>query len=207
MSVVLGLDPGTRNFGWGVVRKVGARLTHVGHGIIRADESATLAVRLVQIERELVEVVAAHRPDEASIESLFFAKDAQAAAKLGHARGVALLVCARAGLPYSEYAPARVKRTIAGSGRADKSQVAQMVRVILGLPVAPWADAADALAIAMTHAQGKAMAPPGSDGGAAKGHSAATEALAAALGQRGRRGRTSRPNIHGNIARAGTSKY
>lgn len=155
MTTCLGLDPGTRNFGWGVVEKNGTRLAHVAHGIISVDEDLPLAERLVAIERGLIAVVEAHAPDEASIESLFFAKDAQAAAKLGHARGVALLVCARAELPSFEYAPARVKRTIAGTGRAEKAQVAQMIRVILGLSEVPKADAADALAIAVTHLQGR----------------------------------------------------
>ena len=155
MTTVLGLDPGTRLFGWGVVRKNGTRLLHVAHGVIAVDEDLPLASRLVEIEKALVAVVAAHKPDEASVESLFFAKDAQAAAKLGHARGVALLVCARAGLASFEYPPARVKRTIAGTGRAEKAQVAQMVRVILGLAEVPKPDAADALAIALTHLQGR----------------------------------------------------
>ncbi len=155
--VCLGLDPGTRNFGWGVVRKVGTRLVHVAHGIIAVADEGPLGERLVAIEAQLVDVIRAHAPDEASIESLFFAKDAQAAAKLGHARGVAMLVCARAGVSPFEYAPARVKRTVTGAGRADKAQVAQMVRVILGLPQAPRADAADALAIALTHLQGRVL--------------------------------------------------
>lgn len=159
MTIVLGLDPGTRNFGWGVVRKNGTRLSHVAHGVIAVDEDLPLAERLVAIEKALVGVVDAHAPNEASIESLFFAKDAQAAAKLGHARGVALLVCARSLLPSFEYAPARVKRTISGSGRAEKAQVAQMVRVILGLSEVPKADAADALAIALTHLQGRNLTP------------------------------------------------
>lgn len=158
MTVVLGLDPGTRAFGWGVVRKTGTRVSHVAHGVISVDGDLPLAERLVAIEEALVDVVERHAPDEASIESLFFAKDAQAAAKLGHARGVALLVCARARLPSFEYAPARVKRTIAGAGRADKAQVAQMIRVILGLAEVPKADAADALAIAVTHLQGRNLA-------------------------------------------------
>lgn len=159
MTTVLGLDPGTRNFGWGIVRKSGTRLAHVAHGVIAVDEELPLAERLVAIEKALVSVVETHAPSEASIESLFFAKDAQAAAKLGHARGVALLVCARSLLPSFEYPPARVKRTISGSGRAEKAQVAQMVRVILGLPEVPKADAADALAIALTHLQGRNITP------------------------------------------------
>ena len=102
--VVLGLDPGTRHFGWGVVERQGTRLLHRGHGVIDTDEKAPIAVRLVTIERELVEVLRARAPSVASVESLYYAKDPQAAAKLGHARGVALLVCARAGLEVFEYA-------------------------------------------------------------------------------------------------------
>jgi crossover junction endodeoxyribonuclease RuvC len=151
--IVLGIDPGTRHFGWGVVAKVGTRLSHVAHGVIDTDVTGPIAERLVEIETALVEVVRAHAPDEAAVEALFFAKDAQAAAKLGHARGVALLVCARAFLPIGEYAPARVKRTVAGGGRAEKAQVAGMIRVLLGLKEVPPADAADALAVAVTHLQ------------------------------------------------------
>lgn len=155
--VVLGLDPGTRNFGWGVVRKIGTRLQHVAHGIIAVEGEGSLPDRLVAIERALIEVLETHTPAEASIESIFFAKDAQAASKLGHARGVALLVCARAGVPSFEYPPARVKRTVTGAGRAEKAQVAMMVRALLGLATVPKADAADALAIAVTHLQGRAL--------------------------------------------------
>ncbi len=150
---VLGIDPGTRRLGWGVVEKVGTRLRHVAHGVIRARDEQPLAERLVVIERELVAVVMAHAPVRASVESIFFAKDPQAASKLGHARGVALLVCARAGLAVAEYPPARVKRTVAGGGRAEKSQVAQMVRALLALVEIPPSDAADALAIAITALQ------------------------------------------------------
>jgi crossover junction endodeoxyribonuclease RuvC len=152
-TVVIGLDPGTRHFGWGVVERRGTRFHHRAHGIVHTNEDDAIAKRLVVIERELVEVVREHAPSVASVEALFFAKDAQAAAKLGHARGVALLVCARAGLAVFEYAPALVKRAVAGSGRAQKPQVAQMVRVVLGLAAAPEADAADALAVAVTHLQ------------------------------------------------------
>jgi crossover junction endodeoxyribonuclease RuvC len=151
--LVLGLDPGTRRFGWGVVERRGTRLVHRAHGVVRADEDEPMALRLVTIERELVEVVQAHAPEAASVEALFYAKDAQAAAKLGHARGVALLVCGRVGLEVFEYPPARVKRAVAGGGRADKSQVAHMIRVLLGLASVPAPDAADALALAVTHLQ------------------------------------------------------
>jgi crossover junction endodeoxyribonuclease RuvC len=158
-SVVVGLDPGTRHFGWGVVERRGTRLFHRAHGIVHTDTDAPLAERLVAIEQALVEVVQGHAPQVASVESLFFAKDAQAASKLGHARGVALLVCARAGLPVHEYPPSLVKRAVAGNGRAEKSQVAQMVRVVLGLGAPPQADAADALALAVTHLQ-RLVLPP-----------------------------------------------
>jgi crossover junction endodeoxyribonuclease RuvC len=160
VPIVLGLDPGTRHFGWGVVEQRGTRLFHVAHGIVHTDEKAAIAVRLVAIESALVAVLSTHAPHEASVEALFFAKDPQAAAKLGHARGVALLVCARAGLPVYEYAPALVKRAVVGSGRAEKSQVAQMVRVVLRLSGAPPADAADALALALTHLQRARLAAP-----------------------------------------------
>jgi crossover junction endodeoxyribonuclease RuvC len=151
--IVLGLDPGTRHFGWGVVERRGTRLFHLGHGVVSPRETDPIADRLVVIERELVGVVALHRPVLASVEALFFAKDAQAAAKLGHARGVALLVCARAGLQLHEYSPALVKRAVAGHGRAEKGQVTQMIKVVLGLPAPPPSDAADALALAVTHLQ------------------------------------------------------
>jgi crossover junction endodeoxyribonuclease RuvC len=157
---VLGLDPGTRHFGWGVVRRVGSRLIHVAHGVVSVADEGPLGERLVAIELALVDVVARFTPFEASIESLFFAKDASAAAKLGHARGVGLLVAARAGLAVYEYPPARVKRTVTGAGRADTAQVAHMIRILLGLSATPPADAADALAIAVTHLQGRAL--PGS---------------------------------------------
>jgi crossover junction endodeoxyribonuclease RuvC len=155
--IVLGLDPGTRHFGWGIVRRIGTRLTHIAHGVFDVDSDRDLGLRLVAIERALVDVIAEHRPEEASIESLFYAKDPQAAAKLGHARGVALLVCSRSGLPSFEYPPAQVKRTVAGTGRAEKAQVAQMIRVLLGLTALPRPDAADALAIAVTHLQGRRL--------------------------------------------------
>jgi crossover junction endodeoxyribonuclease RuvC len=151
--IVLGIDPGTRHFGWGVVERRGTRLRDCGHGVVHTDDQQPIAIRLVAIEIALVDVVRRYAPTMASVETLFYAKDAQAAAKLGHARGVALLVCARAGLPVHEYAPALVKRTVAGSGRAEKAQVAQMIRVVLGLAHLPASDAADALAVAVTHLQ------------------------------------------------------
>lgn len=150
--IVLGLDPGTRHFGWGVIQRIGTRVSHVAHGVIDADTSASLAERLCVIEAGLASVVEAHHPDASAVESLFFGKDASAAAKLGHARGVALLVLARAGLSIAEYEPARVKRAIVGNGRADKRQMTMVVTALLRLSTPPRADAADALAIAVMHA-------------------------------------------------------
>jgi crossover junction endodeoxyribonuclease RuvC len=160
--IVLGIDPGTLHMGWGVVERRGTRLSHVAHGVI-SPPSRPLAERLVFIEAELARVVAAHAPEAAAVEALFFHKDAQAAAKLGHARGVALLVCARAGLGVHEYAPARVKRTVTGRGAAEKAQVVQMIRALLTLSALPAADAADALAVAVTHLQHPAALPSSTD--------------------------------------------
>lgn len=149
--IALGIDPGTRHLGWGVVRSEGNRLQHVAHGVIDASASLPLAARLDVIDRALATVIATHRPSVGSVETLFFHRDAQAAAKLGHARGVALLSLARAGVEVFEYAPAHVKRVIAGKGNAEKSQVARMIQALLALDEIPRSDAADALALAVTH--------------------------------------------------------
>jgi crossover junction endodeoxyribonuclease RuvC len=157
--IALGIDPGTRHLGWGVVVRAGGSLGHVAHGVINPDPRLSLARRLACIEKELGEVLEQHRPDVGSVETLFFHKDAQAAAKLGHARGVVLLSLARAGIEVAEYAPARVKRTVVGNGRADKRQVAMMIRTLFGLAEAPSSDAADALALAVTHLRLGNLAP------------------------------------------------
>jgi crossover junction endodeoxyribonuclease RuvC len=149
--IALGIDPGSRHFGWGVIEAEGNRLAHVAHGVIDVDPALTLARRLAQIDATLGEVIARYRPHVGSVETLFFHRDPQAAAKLGHARGVALLGLARAGVEVAEYAPAHVKRAVAGKGNADKRQVAHMVRALLALEEPPRSDAADALALAITH--------------------------------------------------------
>ena len=149
--LALGIDPGTRHLGWGVVRLEGNRLRHIAHGVISTNPKLSFAERLQQIDEALATVIEEHQPEVGSVETLFFHKDAQAAAKLGHARGVVLLNLARAGLRVAEYAPARVKRTITGQGQADKRQVARMIRALLGLEAPPRSDAADALALAVTH--------------------------------------------------------
>src|SRR5438094_582893 len=122
--LVLGIDPGTRHLGWGVIEVLGARLRHCEHGVIDADERAPLAERLACIDDELRATIARVAPKEAGVEALFFAKDATAAAKLGHARGVVLLALQRAGVAIFEYPPASVKRAVVGGGRAEKIQVA-----------------------------------------------------------------------------------
>ncbi|HVJ14489.1 MAG TPA: crossover junction endodeoxyribonuclease RuvC [Polyangiaceae bacterium] len=156
--LVLGIDPGTRKLGWGLVVRRGQRLEHVAHGVLCLDAEAPLAERLCEIDEGLADVIERHRPQVGSVESLFFHKDAQAAAKLGHARGVVLLAFARAKLPVFEYAPALVKRTVAGKGQAAKEQVAMVIKAMLGLRETPPADAADALAIAVTHLRAAAVA-------------------------------------------------
>jgi crossover junction endodeoxyribonuclease RuvC len=156
--IVLGVDPGTRLLGWGVVARTGNRIQHRAHGVIVLGSETPLAERLTSLERELSLVIERFRPDVGSVETLFFHKDPQAAAKLGHARGVVLLCLARAGVAVAEYAPARVKRTVAGRGQADKRQVGLLVRATLALEVLPPADASDALALAITHLRAAPMA-------------------------------------------------
>jgi crossover junction endodeoxyribonuclease RuvC len=167
--LALGIDPGTLHLGWGVVSREGNRMRHVAHGVIHLKAGERLSARLAAISTSLAEVVSAQRPGVAAVESLFFHRDPQAAAKLGHARGVVLLCLEQAGLEIAEYAPARVKRTVVGNGQADKKQVAQMVRAMLGLAAPPASDAADALAIAITHLRLGTVPVPGSTGAIAEG--------------------------------------
>lgn len=149
--IVLGIDPGTRNLGWGVVEAAPQRARHVDHGVLRVAEDLPLSTRLLLLDEALGEVIRRFRPDAASVETLFFHKDPQAAAKLGHARGIVLLALARQNVPLAEYAPALVKQTVTGQGRAAKPQMAKMVQLLLRLDAAPAHDAADALALALTH--------------------------------------------------------
>lgn len=150
-TLVLGIDPGTRNLGWGLVQGEANRMRHVAHGVIRISESLSLAERMVEIESQLKAVISEHQPHTGAVESLFFHKDAQAAAKLGHARGVVLLCLQRDSVSVAEYPPAQVKLAVVGHGRAEKLQVANMVKTLLCLEELPQADAADALALAITH--------------------------------------------------------
>lgn len=148
---VLGIDPGLQALGWGIIDVSGSRLSHVSNGVVRTS-GAGLAERLVALHDALTDIVARFGPDCAAIEQTFVNKDGAGTLKLGQARGVALLVPARAGLPVGEYAPNTVKKTVVGVGHADKCQVAHMVALQLpgAKPAGP--DAADALAIAICHA-------------------------------------------------------
>jgi len=169
---VIGIDPGSRHLGWGVLERVGTHVEHIAHGVIDVDLDGSFADRLVDIDDRLGDVITTHAPAQAAVESIFFSKDAQSAAKLGHARGVILLKLARLSVPTFEYAPALVKRTVVGRGAADKRQVGLIVTAILGLGTPPRADASDALAIALTHcnvigyqsALGASRVPSGSPG-------------------------------------------
>ena len=152
---VLGIDPGLRNLGWGVIDVFGARLSHVANGICHSapgGEDGDLALRLVSLFDQLTAVLRRYQPDAAAVEQTFVNKDAVATLKLGQARGIALLVPAQAGIVVGEYAPNAVKKTVVGVGHAAKQQVDHMVRLHLpGVEIAG-ADAADALAVAICHA-------------------------------------------------------
>src|SRR6202022_1649914 len=149
---ILGIDPGLRRTGWGMVASDGNRLRFVACGSLATDDKATLAARLLAIHDGLRRVVEEHLPDEAAVEATFVNKDAAATLKLGQARGIAMLVPAIAGLPVAEYAPNLVKKTIVGTGHGEKGQGRMMIGVLLPKADAPSDDAADALAIAVCHA-------------------------------------------------------
>lgn len=150
--LILGLDPSLSCTGWGIVAKSGNRLSHVANGQIATDPKAALAERLVVLDRELTDVILAHRPDAAAVEEVFVNKNPQSTLKLGQARGVCLLAAAKAGLPVAEYATRLVKKAIVGTGGAEKAQVQAMLKVLLPGVKLAGADAADALAVAIAHA-------------------------------------------------------
>jgi crossover junction endodeoxyribonuclease RuvC len=149
---ILGIDPGLRRTGWGVVEIFGNRLGFLGCGSVTTRDDDSLAVRLVTIHDGLTRVLDEFRPDEAAVEATFVNKDAKATLKLGQARGIAMVVPAKAGVPVAEYAPNVVKKSIVGAGHGDKGQVRMMVGVLLPKADPRSDDAADALAIAVTHA-------------------------------------------------------
>ncbi len=153
---ILGVDPGLRRTGWGLIVLRGNSLSFLAAGTVKAPLDGELAHRLVALHHGLTEVVRSHAPDEAAVEQTFVNRDASATLKLGQARGIALLVPALAGLPVAEYAPNAVKKTIVGAGHAEKAQIRMMVRVLLPKAEFDTDDAADALAIAITHAHHRA---------------------------------------------------
>jgi len=149
---IIGIDPGLRNTGWGVIEAEGTRLSYVADGSVHSDADAPLATRLLQIHTQLVEILQQYAPDEAAIEETFVNKDARATLKLGQARGAAMLAPALAGINVAEYAPNVVKKSVVGAGHAEKDQVKHMVKVLLPRAELNTADSTDALAIAICHA-------------------------------------------------------
>jgi crossover junction endodeoxyribonuclease RuvC len=154
--IVLGVDPGTIRTGWGVVRRAGPKLIGIEAGVIAADRDAPLHERLRAIFDGLTAVIEKHQPNCMAVEDVF-AKHVRSALVLGQARGVVLLAGARAEIEVSAYAPALVKRSVAGSGQAPKEQLARIVGAMLGMRELPEMDATDALAIAITHANAVVM--------------------------------------------------
>jgi crossover junction endodeoxyribonuclease RuvC len=155
---ILGIDPGLRRTGWGVIECEGNRLGFVACGSVDTDDKAALAVRLVTIHSGLARVLDEFQPDEAAVEATFVNRDATATLKLGQARGVALLAPAQAGVAVSEYAPNLVKKTIVGAGHSEKAQIRMMIGVLLPKATPKTEDAADALAIAVCHAHHRSSA-------------------------------------------------
>ena len=149
---ILGLDPGLQRTGWGIIRCEGARTSYIAHGVIAPPTNAALADRLGYLARELDLVLADHSPTETAIEETFMANNARSALLLGHARGALMAKLSLAGLPVAEYAARFVKKALVGAGAAEKDQVAFMVRRMLPTAGNVNADAADALAVALTHA-------------------------------------------------------
>jgi crossover junction endodeoxyribonuclease RuvC len=149
---ILGLDPGLSAMGWGVIDVSGSRLAHVAHGVIVTKPALGLGVRLMHLHRELSAIIQSHEPAAIAVEQAFVARDPSAALKLGHARAVALLAGAQAGLEIAEYAPNHIKKCVVGAGHAGKEQVQFMVKRLLPACGVTQADAADALAAAIAHA-------------------------------------------------------
>jgi crossover junction endodeoxyribonuclease RuvC len=150
---ILGVDPGLRNTGWGLIEQRGSRLAFVACGSIHTETDLALAERLALIHRELTRLIGDHAPHEGAVEETFVNRDPQSALKLGQARGVALSALALAGLRVAEYSANLIKKTVVGVGHAEKEQVAMMVRMLLPKSEAKTPDAADALAAAICHAQ------------------------------------------------------
>jgi crossover junction endodeoxyribonuclease RuvC len=154
---IIGIDPGLRNTGWGVIEAEGTRFSYIADGSVHSDVDAPLATRLLQIHTQLAEILQRYSPDEAAIEETFVNKDARATLKLGQARGAAMLAPALAGITVAEYAPNVVKKSVVGAGHAEKDQVKHMVKVLLPRAELNTADSIDALAIAICHAHHRGL--------------------------------------------------
>jgi crossover junction endodeoxyribonuclease RuvC len=150
---IIGIDPGLRNMGWGILEIVGSKLVFVASGSVHSNAQMPLAIRLRELHQGLAGVISGYAPMEAAVEETFVNRDPQSALKLGQARGIALVVPALAGLAVAEYAANLIKKTVTGTGHAEKAQIAMMVRMLLPGSGAQGADAADALAVAITHAR------------------------------------------------------
>jgi crossover junction endodeoxyribonuclease RuvC len=155
---ILGIDPGLRRTGWGVIEVEGNRLVYIGCGSVEPPDDLPLSSRLLAIHEGLAAVLGDFRPLEAAVEQTFVNKDGVATLKLGQARGVAMLAPAMFGISVAEYAPNQVKKTVVGAGHADKNQIMMMLKVLLPKAEPKSADAADALAIAITHAHHRTSA-------------------------------------------------
>lgn len=158
MSIILGIDPGSRLTGYGVIRSNGQHHQYIASGTIVTIRAKTLPERLSLIFSGITEIIQRYTPDESAIEEIFMAKNAQAALKLGQARGTAIVAMASSGLTVAEYAARAVKQTVSGYGAADKAQVQYMVKLLLNVRGTPAVDAADALAVAICHAQNRKVA-------------------------------------------------
>lgn len=149
--IIIGIDPGLTCTGWGVIAKAGSRLSHVANGQIRTNTALSMAERLAELDAVLTDVILAHRPDAGAVEEVFVNVNPQSTLKLGQARGVAMVALARAGMPVAEYPTKVIKKALVGTGGAAKNQVQAMLRVLLPGVVLAGEDAADALAVAITH--------------------------------------------------------
>jgi crossover junction endodeoxyribonuclease RuvC len=152
MIRIIGIDPGLRNTGWGVIAQEGSKLSYVADGSLHSDGDLSLAERLLQLHTQLMDVIREFEPDEAAVEETFVNTDARATLKLGQARGVLMLAPAMLKLPVAEYAPNTVKKAVVGAGHAEKEQVKHMVRLLLPKAKMRTADSTDALAVAICHA-------------------------------------------------------
>ncbi len=150
---ILGIDPGIGRLGWGIIEEQGSKVKALDFGCLETDKNLDTDKRLLEIYNFLNSLIKKHKPEEVSVERLFFNKNVSTALTVGEARGVSILVAAKKGLPVSSYTPLEIKSAVVGFGKAEKSQVGQMVKVILGLTLVPTPDdTADALAVAITHA-------------------------------------------------------